>query len=96
MLLSAARAAKRQKARAKETESFLASQPLVITHDVWLQCRSTWIYATKRLGICWQHPDKFTEEISRLEKLRKVIMENTPNVVDGLTPEMLCPTFLEI
>jgi hypothetical protein len=96
VLLSEARRRKREKAQKREIERFLAPA-FVIDRGVWLQARSQWIYATRRLGILYQsHPDNHREEIARLEELKAVVSREIPNIADDLRAEDLCPTKFEI
>ena len=95
MLLSERRALQKQKAQKREIEKFLAPV-FVIDRGIWLQSRSQYIYACRRLGILHQMRNPEVAEIARLEKLREVVLREIPNIAEGLTEFDLCPTKNEI
>ena len=96
MLLSEARAAKRQKAKERELKSFVAMLPVPMSHEEFLQHRAVYIYCRKRLSIIEQHSERHRPEIERLRGTLAEILHDCPNISFGLHAEELMGTYLEI
>jgi hypothetical protein len=96
MLLSEARARKRQKAKQRELKSFIALLPVAITHEEFLQHRAVYIYCRKRLSIIERHRERHAPEIESLQGTLAEILHDCPNISAGLHAEQLMGTSLEI
>jgi hypothetical protein len=98
VLLSEKRKIKREKAKKREVKSFVEKVkiPAIPSHEIFLWRRAGYLYCARRLGILKQHEGANLVEIEWLEKIQAEILRDFPQVTDGLRPEDLCPTRLEI